>query len=124
MARHSEFVEFALEQLSSIGAARARAMFGGFGIYRDDVMFAIIVDDRLYFKADSATRDSFTARGLPPFTYAARGKKISLQYYEAPPEVFEEPETMRTWAERAIGAALNAKRNKESPKKRRANRRP
>lgn len=119
MAQRSEFVEFVLEQLASIGSARARAMFGGFGIYRGDVMFAIIVDDRLYFKADSATRASFTARGLSPFTYVARGKKINLQYYEAPPEVFEEPETMRNWAEQAIDTALKATRNKKSPKKRR-----
>ncbi|MEK7716517.1 MAG: TfoX/Sxy family protein, partial [Pseudomonadota bacterium] len=55
MARHSEFVEFVLELLTPIGAVRARAMFGGFGIYRGDTFFAIIVDDKLYFKADNVT---------------------------------------------------------------------
>lgn len=113
MARRSEFVEFVLEQLASIGGAQARAMFGEFGIYRGDIMFALIVNDRLYSKADGATRDNFTARALAPFTYAARGKKISLQYYEAPPEVFEEPEAMRKWAEQALNVALKAKRGKK-----------
>ena len=47
MARHSEFVEFVLELLTPVGAVRARAMFGGFGIYRGDTFFAIIVDDKL-----------------------------------------------------------------------------
>lgn len=112
MARQSEFVEFVLELLAPPGNVRARAMFGGHGIYRGEVMFAIIVNDQLYFKADSVSRQTYTARGLAPFTYVARGKTQTLQYYEAPPEVFEAPEAMRKWAQRAVGVALNARRGK------------
>lgn len=127
MSRQSEFVDFVLEQLAALGEVRARAMFGGHGIYRGDIFFAIIVDDRLYFKADAVTSREFTARGLGPFTYVARGKTVSLHYYEAPPEVFEEAEAIRHWAQQAIGVALQAKRPKQvsgpapprSPKKRR-----
>jgi len=114
MARQSEFVDFVIELLAPIGEVRARAMFGGHGIYQRDTMFAIIVDDQLYFKADNATRNKFTALGLKPFTYAARGKTIALQYYEAPTEVFDEAETMRNWAQQAIAAALRTKRDKKS----------
>ncbi len=112
MARQSEFVEFVLELLAPLGHVRARAMFGGHGIYRGELMFAIIVDDRMYFKADANTRETFTKLGLAPFTYVARGKTQTLQYYEAPPEVFDEPEAMRKWAEQAVGVALNARRGK------------
>ncbi len=52
MSRRSEFVEFVIEQMAPIGRPRVRPMFGGYGVYRDDRIFAIIVDDRLYFKAD------------------------------------------------------------------------
>lgn len=113
MARQSEFVEFVLELLAPLGSVRARAMFGGHGIYRGEVMFAIIVDDRLYFKANDTTRQSFVAKGLSPFTYVARGKTQTLQYYEAPPDVFEEPEAMQLWAKQAVDVALNAKRVKK-----------
>ena len=115
MARHSEFVEFVLELLTPIGAVRARAMFGGFGIYRGDTFFAIIVDDKLYFKADHVTCREFTARGLSPFAYTARGKTITMQYYEVPPEVFEESEAMQYWARQAVSAAIRAKRGKKLP---------
>lgn len=115
MTRRSEFVEFVLERLAPIGGVRARAMFGGHGIYQGDTMFAIIVDDRLYFRADGVTRHEFMARGLSPFTYVARGKTIALQYYEAPPEVFEEHEAMRNWAQQAVEVALASKTNKDSP---------
>jgi DNA transformation protein len=115
MTRRSEFVEFVFELLTPLGAVRARAMFGGFGIYRGDNFFAIIVDDKLYFKTDNVTRGEFAVRGLPPFTYATRGKTITMQYYEAPPEVFEESETMQYWAGQAVGAALRAKSGKKLP---------
>ncbi len=109
MSRRSEFVEFVTEQMSFVGGLRVRAMFGGYGIYRDNRIFAIIVDDRLYFKADPTTRGQFEAKGLCPFTYVARGKSVAMQYFEAPPEVFEEPEAMGSWVQKALGATVRAK---------------
>ena len=109
MARLSEFVQFMLELMAPVGEVRARAMFGGFGIYQRDTIFAIVVDDRLYFRVDDATRPKFAALGLNPFTYVARGKMITMQYYEAPPEVFEAPEVMCSYALDAVGAALRVR---------------
>ncbi len=108
MARRSDFVEFVAEQMAFVGGLRMRAMFGGYGIYQDDCMFALIADDRLYFKTDVATRGDFEAKGLSPFTYVVRGKTLTMQYFEAPPEVFEAQETMRAWVQKALGAALRA----------------
>ncbi|MEQ1814522.1 MAG: TfoX/Sxy family protein [Candidatus Nitrotoga sp.] len=112
MSRRSEFVEFVAEQMSFVGGLRVRAMFGGYGVYCDDRIFAIIVDDRLYFKADPITRPEFEEKGLSPFTYVARGKSMTMQYFEAPPEVFEEPEAMRSWVQKAYGAAVRTKKIK------------
>lgn len=108
MPRRSEFLELVLEQLATVGRLRARAMFGGYGIYRDDRIFAIIADGRLFFKADEAVRGDFEARGLAPFTYIARGKTVVMQYYEAPPDVFDDAEAMHHWAGKALGAAARA----------------
>lgn len=112
MSWRSEFVQLVVEQMALIGRPRVRAMFGGYGVYLDDCIFAIIVDDRLYFKVDSSTRGEFEAKGLSPFTYIARGKSVTMQYFEAPPEVFEEPEAMRRWAKKAYGVAIRAKKTK------------
>ncbi len=110
MSRSSEFVTFVVEQMTSIGKLRVRAMFGGYGIYLDDCFIAIIVDDRLYFKADSVTASEFEVKGLSPFSYMARGKLVTMKYFEAPPEVFEEPEAMRFWVQKAYEAAIRAKK--------------
>lgn len=106
MARGSDFIDFVLEQLAPLGNVRARAMFGGFGIYRGDTIFAIVLDDRLYLKANGETRGEYESRGLSQFTYPARGKTRRLSYSEAPAEVFEEPESMCEWARRALAAAI------------------
>ncbi len=120
MSRRSEFVEFVAEQMSFVGGLRIRAMFGGYGVYCDDRIFAIIVDDRLYFKVDPITRAEFEEKGLSPFTYVARGKSMTMQYFEAPPEVFEEPEIMRSWVQKAYGAAVRSKEVKTRKKPRAA----
>jgi DNA transformation protein len=108
MRIRSEFVDFVIEQMAPVCSVRARAMFGGYGIYRDDIMFAIIADDRLYLKSDAQTLDQFEALGLPRFSYVARGKTIRLDYFEAPPEVFEDRTAMQDWTQRACTAALRA----------------
>ncbi len=110
MPKTTDFVDFVIEQLAPLGGVRVKSMFGGFGIYLDDLMFAIIVKDSLYFKADATTSGDFTALGLQPFSYSARGKTVTMQYYEAPPEVFESPPAMSEWARLAVGAALRAKK--------------
>ena len=120
MPKYSEFVKFVIEQMPFVPGLRVRAMFGGYGVYQDDRIFAIIVDDSLYFKADAITRGEFEAKGLGPFTYAARGKSVTMQYFEAPPEVFEEPEAMRGWVQKALEAAARAGEPKARKKPRAA----
>lgn len=120
MSARSEFVEFVIERMAPIGKPRVRAMFGGYGIYLDDNIFAIIADDRLYFKVDTSTRREFEAKGLQPFTYTAGGKSATMQYFEAPADVFDEPDAMRSWGQKALGAAIRAKQTKGSKTPRRS----
>ncbi len=84
-------------------------MFGGWGIYKDAVMFALIAYDTLYLKVDDQNRPAFEAQGLQPFTYAGKGRPIQMSYYEAPSEGFDDPEILCDWARAAFAAALRAK---------------
>ena len=104
--KRTEFLDYVLEQMLFVRGLRVRSMFGGYGVYQDELIFAIIVKDILYLKADAAIQADFNEKGLMPFTYSTRDKPVTLQYFEAPPDVFEEPETMRDWVEKAIGASL------------------
>ena len=110
MARSSELVEFVLENLQPLGGVSARRMFGGWGIYKDGVMFALIAYETLYFKVDDGNRQAYEAAGLPHFTYTDQGKPIRMPYRAAPPEGFDDPETLCAWARDAHAAALRTRK--------------
>lgn len=111
MKCHSEYLNYLVECMAFIQDLRVRAMFGGYGLYQDDLIFAIVVKDVLYLKSDAAIRNEFTRRGLRPFAYTVwSDKSVTMQYFEAPPDVFEQPEIMQEWTQKALGAALKAKK--------------
>jgi DNA transformation protein len=103
------FVEHCVELLAPLGAVRVRRMFGGWGLYVDDLFVAIIAFDRLYLKAAADSREAFAAAGCEPFVYDAKGQQVSLGYWTAPAEALESPELMLPWARRALQAALSAR---------------
>jgi DNA transformation protein and related proteins len=117
--RPSAFAEFVLEQMAEIPDVRKRAMFGGYGIYREGLMFALIAEEQLYFKTDAALADAFIALGLPPFIYTSNGRSTTIQYYRAPETVFEDAEQMALWSEKAYQCAVRAAATKNRPRNRR-----
>jgi DNA transformation protein and related proteins len=110
MAEKNQFVEHLLDLLAGLGPVHARAMFGGYGIYKGECMFALVIDDTLFFKADERTKPEFDALGLPPFSYERGNRTISLAYYQAPDETLEDPVAMHKWAGKAYAAALRRAR--------------
>lgn len=110
MHKKSEFVENLNEVFALFGPIRAKRMFGGYGLYRDDLMFALVADDVLYLKADVASEGRFRSLGLSKFEYLKKGRKMQMSYYQAPEELFDDPEQAKTWAELAFDAALRSKK--------------
>jgi DNA transformation protein len=99
-------IAFYQEIFAEFGALSARRMFGGFGIYHQDVMFAIVFDDILYLKCNDANAEAFRSRGLERLTYTKGGRNIPLSYYRAPDEIMDDPQEAAAWGRAAFGAAL------------------
>ena len=118
MTASPEFCAHLVDLLSSLGTVSVRRMFGGAGLYHGGAMFALVFEDTLYLKADDRNRPDFAAAGMAPFTYDTDSGRISMSYYEAPPEAMEDAELMRAWAQKSVAAALAAKsaRRKSQPK--------
>jgi DNA transformation protein len=107
----SEFVDYLSEVFQALGQVDAKRMFGGFGIYHDDLMFGLVADDVLYLKADAESAPAFVARQLAQFQYLKQGKPVRLSFYAAPEEIFDDPDEARDWATRACEAALRSRRS-------------
>ena len=103
-------VELSLELLASLGAVRARRMFGGWGLYAGDAFVALIADDQLYLRAQAQTAPSFAAAGCRPFVFQAKGRTMTLSYWCAPAEAMDSPALMEPWARLALQAALAARK--------------
>ncbi|HEX2225408.1 MAG TPA: TfoX/Sxy family protein [Thermoanaerobaculia bacterium] len=121
MPKTDDFCEYVVEQLAPLGAARYRAMFGGFALYLDDMVVAIVDDGRLMLRADEVNRGDYEARGIWPFC-PDPGKMGTMPYYEVPADVFES-EDFLVWAERSRAAALRAKAAKEQKEREKEERR-
>lgn len=50
MASDKGLVDYVAEQLGEAGSIRVRKMFGGYGLYCDEVFFAVFCDDQLFIK--------------------------------------------------------------------------
>ena len=103
------FVDHCMELLAPLGAVRVRRMFGGWGLYVDELFIAIVAAERLYLKADAAARDVFAAAGCEPFVYSARTAAVAMGYWSAPADALDSPALMQPWARLALAAAVKAR---------------
>lgn len=109
-----EFTRHCAELLASAGAVRVRRMFGGHGLYVDELFIAIISGEQLYLKADAQTRAQFEAASCQPFRYQKEGEWMTLNYFQPPEETLDSPALMQPWARLALQAALRTQLAKVS----------
>ena len=109
----SEFTDYLKEVLAPFGTTSVRRMFGGYGVYHDGLMFALVADDVLYFKTDSQSASWFEAEGMDAFIYIKKGKAMKMSYFQAPEAIYDDPDEARLWAGRGYDAALRARAAKK-----------
>lgn len=110
-AKSNPYLEFLAEQMEPLGEITWRAMMGGYCLYCDGTVFALVANQALFLKADNENRSAFEARGLQPFR-PFEGS-MTMSYYEAPPEIFEDPDAMRQWVGGAVEAGGRAAAKKK-----------
>lgn len=116
MKPQPEFLTALLERMGP--EFRARAMFGGYGLYFDDLFCAIVVDEVLYLKADAESKPDFETLGLQPFSYAMKDGRIQTMAYYPPPEsALDDDAELRVWIRKAQAAALRARNKPQGRKK-------
>jgi DNA transformation protein len=114
-----EFTHHCIELLAPLGAVRSRRMFGGVGLYVDEIFVALIDDEQLYLKGDELTRPRFEAAGAgQPFCFPNKdGEMVATSYLRPPEEAMESPALMLPWARLALEAALRKPKPRTKRKK-------
>jgi DNA transformation protein len=94
-------------------------MFGGVGLYADDVFFGIVAADELFFKVDDTNRREYETAGSGPFKpYPDRA--MTMPYYRVPLVVLEDAAMLGEWAVHAVAVAQAAKSAKPTKARKRA----
>ncbi len=114
----SGLIEHITELLAPMGTVRVKRMFGGHGLYIDDLFVAIMAFERLYLKTDDQTFEAFEHAGCTPFVYDGHGKPVTMRYWTVPDDALESAQTMRPWATLAMDAAMRARIQRATPKPR------
>jgi DNA transformation protein len=115
--------DFIRDLFAQFRPVTVKRMFSGAGLYCDGVMFALVVRGTIYLKADATSIAGFKREGSGPFTYT-RGKKSGrpsehgLPYWRLPDRLYDDPDELALWAERALTIA---QRQKFAPGKRKRN---
>lgn len=109
------FKEFVQDQLQKMEGIRCRRMFGGFGVYQDEIFFGIISHGQLFFKTDASTREQYLSKGMAPFRPSE--KMILKTYYEVPADILDDPDLLADWAKQAIRSQVSDARSTKRPRR-------
>jgi DNA transformation protein len=103
---------------AGLGPVRVRRMFGGQGVYRDELMFALEAGGELYLKADGETAGAFAKAGSRQFVYTKGGKPMPMSYWRLPDSALDDPDEASRWGRLAVEAARRAAAAKRMPRRR------
>jgi DNA transformation protein and related proteins len=107
--------EFIVELFASFGSVTVRRMFGGAGLFREGLMFGLVFDGAIFLKVDDASIPDFEREGSAPFVYtlaksAGRVGRHSFSYWRLPERLYDDPEELVSWAQRAFAIAEHRKK--------------
>lgn len=107
-----DFKDYIVEDvLGHVEAVTAKRMFGGYGLYQDGAIFAIITSDvDLYFKVDDTNRAYYESIGSEPFIYTGHKNKkpTAMPYWHISEELMEDREKIATLVEESASITKRA----------------
>jgi DNA transformation protein len=110
--------EFIRELFARFRPVTVRRMFGGAGLFCEGLMFGLVFDGAIFLKVDDASIPDFEHEGSRPFVYTrakspGRVGRHSLSYWRLPERLYDDPDDLVVWAERAFAIA---ERKKAAPR--------
>ena len=106
MAPNKEYLDYVMGLLAPAGGVSSKSMFGGFGLFHDGAMFALVSGASLFFKVDDSNRSGYEQAGSKQYK--------PMPYYQVPAEVLEDTAGLLDWARASMTVAhLSAGKKKK-----------
>lgn len=103
------FHEYVMHDLfGDVPGITSKSMFGGYGIYKNGVIFAIITSgSELYFKVDDKLKKKFAKYDSRPFVYTGHKsrKPMEMSYWLLPEEVAEDRDKLMRWVDASVAVS-------------------
>jgi len=91
----SKAAEELQNRLATLGDIRVKKMFGGYGVFEEDKMFALIDSNgRVFFKVDETNQARFQQAGSE--------KHARMPYFSVPEGVLGDDDLLEEWARLSI----------------------
>ncbi|MEP9402251.1 TfoX/Sxy family protein [Sphingomonas sp. VNH70] len=119
MSADDGLIEWVADGLAPMGTVTFRRMMGGATLYLDGTVFAIVLDDSLWFKSDAVADPAWDAAGCERFSYARKdGTVATMHYRRAPDAVLDDGDALLEWAALAVAAGRRAPVRQRKAKRR------
>lgn len=104
------------DMVAVVAGADIRRMFGGHGVFRDGLMFALHARDELYLKVDDAFAARLADLGSTPFHYVSSTREVTLPYWRLPEAALDDEELRQDLLLQALAVA-HAAAARKAPKR-------
>jgi DNA transformation protein and related proteins len=109
----SNLADYVTEQLAFLGRISTKAIFGGVGIFVDERLLGIVMDDKVYLHTDVSNLDAYTSRGMPQFKPYPNAFDLTTDHHQVPAEILQDPPQLKDWGRLALAAAVESARAKQ-----------
>ncbi len=94
MATSPEFVDYVLDQLSTVGVIQTSRMFSGVLLKVENKQLGVIIEDTLYFKVkEPELHKKFSQMDSDPFEYDRKDRESPVRirsWWSVPEEILED----------------------------------
>ncbi|SIN88116.1 TfoX/Sxy family DNA transformation protein [Salinivibrio sp. ES.052] len=97
----------AMRLFAEFGNIKSRSMFGGFGLFCENTMFALVVGNTLHLRAGKENENVLKQQGLAPYIYKKRGFPVVTKYFAIPDAWWEDHQKLLTEAKNALDVAVH-----------------
>jgi DNA transformation protein and related proteins len=109
----SSLAGYVAEQLASLGKVSSKSIFGGVGVFVDERLLVIVIDEKVYLHTDPSNLDEFVSRGMPQFKPYPNAFDLTTDHHQVPHEIVQDAAQLKSWAQRALDGAVESAKAKQ-----------